>query len=797
MRKVAKAALLLACCQPALALQLFAEGVGSQTLTESSQPDFQRDIRPLLSQYCFTCHGPDEQTRQADLRLDITADAERVLGLDSSTSDHGQGDRTGSELGKRLATSDPDLAMPPPSEKKQPTASERRLLMDWLRQGGGMAGHWSFRKLSRPAVPQVSDSTLSQEVSSPASMWMRNPIDAFVLEKLSGSGLIPSPEASPSTLRRRIAFALTGLPDWDDTARNRTLRQLIDERIHSPAYGEHMALGWLEAARYADTDGYQNDRYRYQSAWRDWVIRAFDSHMPYDRFVTEQLAGDLLPDATLWQQVATGFCRNHRINSEDGSIEAEWRVENVVDRVDTLGTVFLGLTVGCARCHDHKYDPISQVEYYQLFAYFNNISEYGVGPNNGNTPPFVELPESWPWITKGEDRAIVPEPVKLKAARKEAGNGLKRPQPGSPKTVMVMHELAEPRPTYRLDRGQYDAPDISVPLKPGIPQSLNFDDAKQPRTRLELAQWLLRPEHPLTARVAVNRIWQQIFGRGLVDTSENLGSQGNQPTHAKLLDWLACELVDSGWSIQHVQRLILNSATFRQSSRLTPELRKADPHNNLLARGPRVKLTAAELRDTALATSGLLVHRYGGESVKPYMPPKVWSSMSNNKYVQDSGGKLFRRSLYTYWRRTIPPPTMVNFNAANREICSVRNEKTNTPLQALTLLNNKTFVEATRNLAVIMLAESDDVDEQIAFGAQRVLGRRLHSRESKVLRQQYHESSDLFASSPDSANGLLAIGESPSLKSPKAELTERTRRLAALSVVASLLYNVDEAIHRQ
>lgn len=797
MRKLATAALMLACLQFVLATRLCAEGGLGKTSSHSDQTDFQRDIRPLLSQYCFTCHGPDEQTREADLRLDIAAEAESVLYVDHSESDRSSDDRTGSELGKRLATNDPDLVMPPPSEKKQPTASERALLVGWLRQGGVMSGHWSFRKLTRPAVPAFSKDSVSNPLLSQSSAWMRNPIDAFVLEKMLASGLRPSPEASQPTLRRRIAFALTGLPNLDDAKCEQTLGQLIDERIHSPAYGEHMALGWLEAARYADTDGYQNDRYRYQSAWRDWVIKAFDSHMPYDQFVTEQLAGDLLPDATLWQQVATGFGRNHRINSEDGSIEAEWRVENVVDRVDTLGTVFLGLTVGCARCHDHKYDPISQVEYYQLFAYFNSLAEYGVGPNNGNTPPFVELPESWPWISQSEDSAIIPDPVELKGARKEAGNGLKRPQPGSSKTVMVMHELSEPRSTFRLDRGQYDAPDTSTTLLPGIPRSLNFDASKQPSTRLELAQWLVHPEHPLTARVAVNRIWQQMFGAGLVDTSENLGSQGNQPTHAGLLDWLACELVDSGWSIQHVQRLILDSATFRQSSKLTPELHEADPQNRLLARGPRVKLTASELRDSALATSGLLVHRYGGESVKPYMPPKVWSSMSNNKYVQDSGGKLFRRSLYTYWRRTIPPPTMVNFNAANREVCSVRNEQTNTPLQALTLLNNKTFVEAARNLAVIMLASSDALDQQIATGATRVLGRELNPRETKVLRQQYKESIEQFDSSPDFASGLLAIGESPGFQSPDADVSRRTTKLAALSVVASMLYNVDEAIHRQ
>ncbi|GAB5405911.1 MAG: hypothetical protein Aurels2KO_41420 [Aureliella sp.] len=748
--------------------------------------DFQTQIRPLLSQYCFTCHGPDEQTREADLRLDIASEAARVI-EDNSTAGH---DRTTSELGNRISTTDEDLVMPPPSMTKQPTESERQLLMAWLKSGGEMTRHWSFESPTRPQLP-------SMDRYQDAADWVRNPIDMFVLARMAKQGLSPSPRASDSALLRRIAFALTGLPpDGLPSVRSGTplkTNRYVDRIINSPAYGEHMAFSWLEAARYADTDGYQNDRYRYQSAWRDWVIRAFDSHMPYDQFVTEQLAGDLLPNTTLWQQVATGFGRNHRINSEDGSIEAEWRVENVVDRVDTLGTVFLGLTIGCARCHDHKYDPISQNEYYQLFAYFNSIAEYGVGPNNGNTPPFIELPKSWPWLSEDDNRAITPDPVKLSAARKEAGNGLRRPQPGQPGTVMVMHELANPRETYRLDRGQYDAPDKSAQLSPGVPEALSFDDQPPPASRLELAQWLVRPGNPLTARVAVNRIWQQLFGRGLVETSENFGSQGNHPSHPQLLDWLACELVDSGWSLQHIQRLIIDSATFQQTASVTDENASEDTENRWLARGPRVRFTAAEVRDMALASSGLLVHRFGGESVKPYMPPKIWSAMSNNKYKQDSGEKLFRRSLYTYWRRTIPPPTMVNFNAANRELCSVRNAVTNTPLQALTLLNNKTFVEAARNLAQLMHAGGKLPSEQISFGAWRVLGRELSQDEMRLLLKQYTESLEQYAESPELASQLISVGESPNVASTS---QETTAELAALSVVASILYNTDEAIMR-
>ncbi len=747
-----------------------------------NEVDFQTQVRPLLSQYCFTCHGPDAQTREADLRLDIASEAARVLSDGSAA----ETDQTDSELGSRIRTTDPDLIMPPPSSPKQPSAAERQLLLSWLKSGGEMTQHWSFRTPTRPPIPHVGSD--GERVGD----WVRNPIDAFVLARMLQQGLSPSPRATASALRRRIAMALTGLPEIDGVFKTadkyRSADRYADQLINSPAYGEHMAFGWLEAARYADTDGYQNDRYRYQSAWRDWVIRAFDSHMPYDQFVIEQLAGDMLPDATLWQQVATGFGRNHRINSEDGSIEAEWRVENVVDRVDTLGTVFLGLTIGCARCHDHKYDPISQTEYYELFAYFNSIAEYGVGPNNGNTPPFVQLPESWPWISEAEDRALTPDPVKLSAARKEAGNGLRRPQPGQPGTVMVLHELSDPRKTFRLDRGQYDAPDKTTELSPGVPSALSFNEQAAPKSRLELARWLVHPNNPLTARVAVNRIWQQMFGRGLVETSENFGSQGNPPSHPQLLDWLACELVDSGWNLQHIQRLIINSATFQQSASVTTDAASVDLDNRWLARGPRVRFSAAEVRDMALTTSGLLVHRFGGESVKPYMPPKIWSAMSNNKYKQDSGEKLFRRSLYTYWRRTIPPPTMVNFNAANRELCSVRNTVTNTPLQALTLLNNKTFVEAARNLAQLAHASSELPTEQIDFAARRVLGRPLSNNEIQVLRDQYDVSLEEFDRSPEQVSQLLAVGESPS--------TSSSAEVAALSVVASILYNTDEAISR-
>lgn len=767
--------------------------IGSSAIAQEESLDFVRDVRPILSETCFHCHGPDSETREADLRLDLRDSAASVL--EGSDADE-------IELLRRILSDDPDQRMPPPGARKQLNQSQQEVLRQWALGGGEYEKHWSLRKPQRPHVPTTENDD-----------WCRNSIDRFVLKELEDVGLQPAPRASLTTLIRRLHMDLVGLPPSvaaverlilraEQIGEERTLDELQEQLMASRHYGEHMALPWLEAARYADTDGYQNDRYRYQHAWRDWVIRAFNDKMSYRQFVIEQLGGDLLPNPSLWQQVATGFGRNHRINSEDGSIPEEWRVENVVDRVDTFGTVFLGLTVGCARCHDHKYDPISQKEYYQLFAYFNNIAEHGVGPNNGNSPPFVELPKSWPLLSDEEDRALTPDPVELKPARKEAGNGLLRPQAGSPKTVMVMHELAEPRATYRLIRGQYNMKDKSEPLEPNLPLALLPSETQSetlsheprgnaPRDRLELAHWLVGGNNPLTARVAVNRIWQQFFGMGLVESSDNFGSQGTLPSHPELLDWLAVEFQQSGWDMQHIQRLISQSATYRQASKTTLELREHDPQNRLLARGPRVRLQAFALRDQALAAAGLLVSKTGGESTKPYMPEKIWSAISNNKYKEDEGENLFRRSLYTYWRRTIPPPTMMNFNAAAREVCSVKTEVTNTPLQALTLLNNKTFVEAARGLAERMSEVATCSEDRIVYGFRCVTSRMPTSSELNLLGGVYQTALSNFEEDQDAAQQLIDIGESP----VGSDLP--VARLAALTVVASVLLNLDEAITKE
>ncbi len=737
--------------------------------------DFGRDVRPILSEHCFACHGPDAETRHADLRLDEADSAASVI-RPGSVDD--------SELVRRIHSDDVDQVMPPPDLNKSLSAAQKAILEQWIEEGAEFSGHWAFRPIDAPSPPV-----------SPGDRWSANPIDAFVLRTLRRQDLPPSPTASPATLIRRVTLDLTGLPPTPDQIdafvndrRDGAWRDLIDRLMRDPAYGEHMAVPWLEAARYADTDGYQNDRYRYQHVWRDWVIDAFNSHMPYDQFVIEQLAGDMLPGATLRQQIASGFNRNHRINSEDGSIPEEWRTEYVADRVDTFGTIFLGLTIGCARCHDHKYDPISHEDYYRLFAYFNNVTEWGVGPNNGNSPPFIEVPPSWPLIDAQEDQAIAPEPVKLRRSRETEGNGLRRPQAGSPRTVMVMHESETPRETFVLLRGQYDQPDPTRPVAPGVPAAIGIGDPAsvggRPSDRLELARWLFRDDHPLTARVAVNRIWKQFFGVGLVASADNFGVQGSLPSHPELLDFLAGRFIQSGWDVQAIQRMILTSNTYRQSA-AWGESAPRDPQNRWLSRFPRRRMSAYMLRDQALAASGLLVHRVGGPSVKPYMPPKIWSSMSNNQYVQDSGDKLFRRSLYTYWRRTIPPPTMVNFNAATREVCTVDVQPTNTPLQALTLLNNKIFVEASRWLAHRMLTESD---APIEYGFLLICGRKPSDREAESLRQTHHRFVRDFENDAKAAKQLLSIGESAG-----PHPIDVTRH-AAMTMTASLILNLDEAV---
>ena len=932
---------------------------------------FNQDIRPILSDRCYTCHGPSSTTRQSKLRLDLEPPASARA-----------------EILRRISLGDKPGHMPavgPPL-----TDREINLIKTWLDQGAVWEKHWSFNPPKRQPVPSGA-----------------NAIDFFVNARLQREGLHPSPQADKPALLRRVTFDLTGLPPTPEEldafladSSPAAYEKVVDRLLASPRYGERMAARWLDAARYADTNGYQTDGERYMWRWRDWVIDAFNNNKPYDQFAVEQLAGDLLPNATLDQRIATGFNRNHRGNGEGGIVPEEYAAEYVMDRVDTTSTVFLGLTVGCARCHDHKYDPIKQREYYQLFAYFNNIPERGNAQKYGNSPPLIKaptpaeqaelqrldtaiaaaekkfspgagqpaweanLPPDTDWFSHRQldpantgdfgfldrftlaarvnasapdggiftrmkddtdgpgyqvllkdgkihvnlvlrwlDDAIrvetrdalelnrphhiavtwdgsryaegvrvyidgapqpmkvnldqmnqnfaVPEPLRIGVGLKgqvtdvrvyktnlppaeiqvlavpENLNRIAALPPaqrtpaqsdkihrayldGFPEwisildlreqrerfydgisTVMVMQEQPAPRETFLLQRGAYDHPGEKVTR--GVPAALPPLPPDAPNNRLGLARWIVNPQNPLTARVAVNRYWQMYFGAGIVKTVEDFGSQGEWPVNPELLDWLATEFIRTGWNVKAMQKTIVMSATYRQTSKATPELLQRDPENRLLARGPRFRLPAEAVRDQALAVSGLLVEKVGGPSVKPYQPAGLWKELSGAEdYKQDHGDALYRRSLYTFWKRASPPPMMAGFDAAGREACTVRETRTNTPLQALDLMNDVTFVEASRGLAQkIMKAQKIMQNGGLDYGFRAATSRLPTDRERAILMSAYNYNLDRFQTDPDAALKLLGQGESP--RDPSLD----TKQLAAWTNVASLILNLDETVTRQ
>lgn len=1010
--------------------------------------DFNRDIRPLMSDTCFKCHGFDAKSRKGGLRLD-----ERESALKAGRSGKiaiVPGKPNESEIIKRIFATDENDLMPPPEAHRTFTPEQKELFRRWVAEGAEFKNHWAFVPPERPTTPAVKNNA-----------WPQNPIDSFVLERLEKSGLMPSPPADKVTVLRRVSFDLTGTPPTPeevatflaDRAPN-AYEKVVDRLLASPHYGERMALQWLDYARYADSHGFQTDSSRMMWPWRDWVIKAFNDNKPFDQFTVEQLAGDLLPNPSRAQIVATGFNRNHRINGEGGIIDEEWRIENIIDRVDTTGQTWTGLTLGCARCHDHKYDPISQKDFYQLFAFFNNVTETGVirGPSNrsgGNPDPNLEVPspeqeaelakreatvktlearvseaakelpplvavwepefqkkiatESPVWqplaptkvvseggatLTKqgdgsylasgvnpaldvytieaplaaGEFGGVLLEafpdasmplqslgrypngnfvlskveaeirtpgagkPTEIKFTKAEASFSQKEYEIGytiAPKqgkgwaiagnldpnkvprqamflaaapvavpadatlvvrlrqealdrhnigrfrlsatslgpamvklngggvpsnvktilalapeartekqkteliafyranfdnpvkkaeaeltaakksedeyrdtipTVMVMREMDKPRPTYVLLRGEYDKNGEQV--KAALPAAFGTLPEGAPNNRLGLARWIIDPKNPLTTRVWVNRQWEKFFGTGLVKTSENFGSQGEVPSHPQLLDWLATEFTARKWDMKAMQKLIVMSATYRQSSRVSKLLLERDPENRLLARGPRFRLPGELIRDNALAISGLLEDKIGGPSVRPYMPVGVWDETSVygdlRGYKADKGEGLYRRSLYTIWKRTAAPPTMLLFDSPTRESCRIRRSRTNTPLQALALLNEVTYVEAARTLAQNMLLQGGTTPEaRLTYGFRRATGRAPDAGELKVLSAGLEKRLARFKAEPDSAKKLLAIGESkPNEKLDAAEL-------AAYTMTANVLLNLDEVVTRE
>jgi hypothetical protein len=1052
-----------------LALLVWVASAVGQTLTDQADEiAFNRDIRPILSEHCFACHGPDQNQRQGDLRLDIRDGI--LTAASSGTVPVVVGHPETSELMARIRTDNPDLQMPPPKFEKKLNDAQKKTLEEWIASGASYEGHWAFSTPKRPKVPQ---STKSDSIPSSS---VTNPIDQFIQEKLERQGLNLAPEADRTTLIRRVTLDLTGIPPTPSELKSflndsspRAYENLVDRLLASPHYGERMALTWMDYARYADSNGFQSDGSRDIWAWRDWTIAAYNKNLPFDQFTIEQLAGDMLPNATQDQIIATGFNRNHRLNGEGGRIEAEWFVETVIDRLETTGMTWLGLTLNCCRCHDHKYDPISQKEFYSLFAYLNSNDETGVlaptGKNGENTPPLLTLttPESKKELARLEsevavaqthyDDALVALPARMKAwestfssqapeavewdpltiesAVSQGGAKLSKledgsllasgtnpandtyvvagklaateitaillevfPDPSLPNeslgrapngnfvlsdiavhiesaslqvpleirfskaeadyeqkgwpaqsvlgnqgkknkkandgwaidgndvskriprkllliaekatslpqdstiritmkhatlanhnvgrfrisacsatgsevsidriatardvqkilsiessqrneiqnktlrehyskyvdvpvrdtilklesakkslqnyrdelpTTMVMRERA-PRDAFILHRGEYDKPGDKVTR--GLPAVFANSTSTSPKDRLELARWIVDRNNPLTARVWVNREWERFFGIGLVKTSENFGTQAEYPSHPELLDWLACEFMEStidgqrgadtatAWNMKSLQKRIVMSRTYRQSSRVDPALLKRDPENRLVARAPRLRLSGEALRDAALSVSGLLVNKIGGPSVRPYMPAGVWDETSKygnlRNYQSDKGDGLYRRTMYTIWKRTAAPPSMLLFDAPNRETCSVKRSRTNTPLQALSLLNEITYIEAARHLAArVMLEGGTTHQDRIQYAFEIALARKPTSREFELLSQGLEDDTARFLAKPEAALQLLKLGDSP----VRVELDTATH--AAYTLLANVLLNLDEFITRE
>ncbi len=733
--------------------------------------DFTFDVKPIISDRCFKCHGPDKNAIEGGLSLNTPEDAYKALG---KLEDHYAivpKKPEQSTLVDRIYSEDSNLLMPPPESNLALSDTEKAILKKWIEQGAEYKEHWAF------IPPKPQESPINQED------WANNEIDAFVLSKMKFNGLSPSNTASKEKLIRRVFFDLTGLPPnpkqvnafVKDSSAN-SYEKLVDSLLHTIDYAEHMAAEWMDISRYADTHGYQDDFERTMWPWRDWVIHAFNENMPYDKFVTYQLAGDLLPEQNLEQILATGFNRNHKITFEGGTIPEEYHVEYVEDRLTTFGTAFLGLTFECARCHDHKYDPISQKEHFELFSFFNNNKEK-------NTVPLPEeTPEPYITITQKEVDGVLDFINLQKSQKKEI-------------PVMVMYEREEVKPAYILNRGVYDQPTDEV--YPNTPESVLAFPENLPKNRLGLSKWLFNAKNPLTARVTVNRLWQRMFGTGLVSSSYDFGNQGALPSHPELLDYLALKLQEDNWNIKEMLKFMAMSSTYQQSSKISQELLEKDPENTFLARAPRLRLSAEMIRDQALAVSGLLNKEVGGPSVKPYQPEGIWEETtgggggSTAQYVQSTGNDLYRKSLYTFWKRTVPPPSMMTFDASSRDLCTVKRQETNTPLQALVLLNDPQLIEASRVLAANTYKLYPKTNkEQITHIFQKATSRLPDTDEVNMLIEHYDNMMRKINSNEISAAEYVTIGDFT------ADESIPTDKLAALSLVTHTILNLDETITR-
>ena len=800
---------LLAIARQTVPLTLFL-CLGMSGVASSEEPvSYNREIRHILSNNCFKCHGPDSRARKRRPQLDMRETA--TVAWTSGATPIVPGRPEDSEVIRRISSPNPAYRMPPADERPALSQDEIASLTRWIEEGAHYEPHWSYVAPLRPEDPQVH-----------LKKWPRNSIDSFVLSRLEQEGLEPAPEADSYTLVRRVYLDLVGLPPtpaevtrFVDDPDPKAYERLVDRLLASPRYGEHWAVMWLDLARYADTKGYEKDEPRTMWPYRDWVIRAFNDDMPYDRFTIEQLAGDLLPNPDKEQLFATAFHRNTMTNDEGGTDDEEFRVAAIVDRVNTTLQTWMGTTVGCAQCHHHKYDPIPQEEFYRLFAFFNQTADNDqpdeapvfslatevqlsrldllnerIAEREQELRPLEERLEGEKLSSRkrkklSKERGALEE--SLKAVR-EQRRGVEKGISGIP----IMKELPpdEQRETYVHVRGNFMKKGDLV--EAGTPAVFHPFRPAWPRNRLGLARWIVARDNPLTARVTVNRHWQQFFGMGLVRTSEEFGTQGELPSHPDLLDWLAVDFMDSGWSQKYLCKTIVMSATYRQSSVITPRSHEQDPYNRLLARGPRSRLGAESIRDAALSVSGLLSEKMYGPSVMPYQPEGVWKIVySSRKWETSESEDRYRRGLYTYWRRTSPYPSMMAFDAVSREVCTVRRVRTNTPLQALVLLNDPVYVEAAKALGRrVAFADLEGVEAKAGYGFQLALSRPPEPEELVRLVALYEEELKSFRADKAATVAMATDIIGPLWRGDFGEV-------AAWSTVANALLNLDEFVTKR
>lgn len=744
-------------------LLLLIFGCGHYSTTKKLS--YNTDIRPILSDKCFKCHGPDEKQRKSDFRLDTKEGAYAALKNSPGKKGIVPGKPELSEVYLRIKSHDKDYMMPSPESNLSLSEDEINLIAQWIEEGAEYQDHWAFIKIKKPQVPKDGRD------------WATNEIDFFTYEKMKAHGLNPSDKEEPQKLLKRVMHDITGLPPtvgqqdaFIKASDDKAYEMVVDKLLDDKHYGEKMATMWMDLARYADSHGYQDDGLRTMWPWRDWVIHAFNENYDYKKFITWQLAGDLIPDKNKETILATGFNRNHKITQEGGVIDEEYRVQYVADRTNTFSKGLLAMTFECAKCHDHKYDPISQKDYYGTFAFFNQLNEKGlvgdISLGSLADPPYITITD--------EDKASLLSFISKKDT--------------SDVRVMVMKDSTQQRKTYLLKRGQYDQPDYAVDHN--LPKAiLPFDTTKYEKNRLGLAKWMFDNDNPLTARVFVNLVWQEFFGSGIVRTTGDFGLQGDLPSHPELLDWLAADFREHGWNIKRLIKQIVMSSTYRQSSIVSKNSYEKDPENIYLSRGPRLRMSAEVLKDHILATSGLINLEIGGPSIKSYQPKGLWEAATSGRgqlatYVQDHGNDLYRRGLYHFIKRTVPPPSMLIFDGSNRDQCEVKRSKTNTPLQALVMMNDPQVLESSRYFAQKLMQTSSSLENKIIFGFRSIVCRKPNKNEVNKIVEYYNTTKSKLTTAK--ANKILDIGESQKNKNDVIST-------AAMMQTIQLIYNLEES----